>query len=279
MNWTIWASVPLLIFAFWMYTSTLSASFPTLHNKRILLLIAHPDDEAMFFAPALLALTRPEYGNHVKILCLSSGDADGLGHVRKKELVKSGLQLGIRSEDDILVVEDKNFPDSMTVTWHPRLISNLLTTAFAPDMSSVSSKDAPQAAIDAIITFDAHGISGHPNHKSLHAGAHSFLKALMHRHSGWECPVKLYTLTTIPIFRKYFGLFDAPATIIGAMLQKKQLGGFPTPLLFASSPIGYRTAQKAMTTAHESQMRWFRWGWITLSRYMVLNDLKLEKTL
>lgn len=36
-----------------------------------------------------------------------TGDADGLGHVRKKELVKSGLQLGIGSEDDILVVEDK----------------------------------------------------------------------------------------------------------------------------------------------------------------------------
>jgi N-acetylglucosaminylphosphatidylinositol deacetylase len=27
----------------------------------------------MFFAPTLLALTRPEYGNHVKLLCLSSG--------------------------------------------------------------------------------------------------------------------------------------------------------------------------------------------------------------
>jgi len=56
-----------------MYTSTLSASFPTLQNKRILLLIAHPDDEAMFFAPTLLALARPENANHIKILCLSSG--------------------------------------------------------------------------------------------------------------------------------------------------------------------------------------------------------------
>jgi hypothetical protein len=75
MNWTVWASVPVLIFLFWMYTSTLGASFPTLQNKRILLLIAHPDDEAMFFAPTLLAVTRPERGNHVKILCLSSGMA------------------------------------------------------------------------------------------------------------------------------------------------------------------------------------------------------------
>lgn len=73
MNWLGWAFMPLIFFGFWMYTSTLSASFPTLRNKRILLLIAHPDDEAMFFAPTLLGLTRPENGNHVKILCLSSG--------------------------------------------------------------------------------------------------------------------------------------------------------------------------------------------------------------
>lgn len=223
-----------------------------------------------------------------------AGDADGLGETRKKELVKSGLQLGIGNKDDIHVVEDKsvltsihrselirtrNFPDSMTVTWHPRLISNLLTTTFAPKMSSISAKDAPQANIDAIITFDALGVSGHPNHKSLYDGAHTFLKALMHRHSGWECPIKLYTLTTTSIFRKYASLLDAPATLITAITRKKELGNFPTPLLSVSSPMAYRTAQRAMTTAHESQMRWFRWGWISLSRYMVLNDLKKERTL
>lgn len=115
----------------------------------------------------------------------------------------------------------------MTVTWHPRLISNLLTTTFAPKMSSLSAKEAPQANIDAIITFDAHGVSGHPNHKSLYDGAHSFLKALMHKHSGWECPIKLYTLTTTTIFRKYASLLDAPATLIVAITRKKELGNFP----------------------------------------------------
>jgi N-acetylglucosaminylphosphatidylinositol deacetylase len=172
----------------------------------------------------------------------------------------------------------RNFPDSMTVTWHPRLISNLLTATFAPKMASVPSKEAPRANIDAIITFDAHGISSHPNHIALYNGAHLFLKALMHRHSGWECPIKLYTLTTTSILRKYIGVIDAPATLIAALVKRKELGSFPTPLLSASSPVGYRTAQRAMTTAHESQMRWFRWGWITLSRYMVINDLKKEKT-
>ncbi|KAF2466127.1 phosphatidylinositol glycan class L [Lindgomyces ingoldianus] len=279
MNWLAWASVPVIVFSFWVYTSTLSSSFPTLRGKRIVLLIAHPDDEAMFFAPTLLGLTRPELGNHVKILCLSSGNADGLGEIRKQELVKSGLQLGLRGEDDILVIEDKNFPDSMTATWQPRLISNLLTSAFAPKMASISSKDPPQATIDAIITFDAHGISSHPNHKSLFNGAHVFLKSLMHSHSGWDCPIKLYTLTTTNIFRKYLSLLDSPFTIAGAVAKRKEMGGFPTPLMYISGPVGYRTAQKAMTTAHESQMRWFRWGWITFSRYMILNDLKKEKTL
>lgn len=57
-----------------MYTVSVARSkFPKLRNKRICLLIAHPDDEAMFFAPTVLALTEPALGNHVKILCLSSG--------------------------------------------------------------------------------------------------------------------------------------------------------------------------------------------------------------
>ncbi|KAF2011484.1 phosphatidylinositol glycan class L [Aaosphaeria arxii CBS 175.79] len=279
MNWVTWSVVPFLVFGLWLYTSQLTSSFPMLKGKRIVLLIAHPDDEAMFFAPTLLALTRPELGNHVKILCLSSGDADGLGETRKKELVKSGIQLGLRSSDDIMVIEDKNFPDSMTVTWHPRLISNLLTPMFAPKMSTISAKQAPQTTIDVIITFDADGVSSHPNHKSLYVGAHAFLKAIMHRHGGWECPIKLYTLVTTNVARKYLSLLDAPATLIGAMIRRKELGDYPTPLMFASSPVGYRTAQKAMTTAHVSQMRWFRWGWISLSRYMIINDLKKEKTL
>lgn len=34
-----------------------------------------------------------------------AGDADGLGETRKRELVKSGLALGLRQEDDVFVVE------------------------------------------------------------------------------------------------------------------------------------------------------------------------------
>jgi N-acetylglucosaminylphosphatidylinositol deacetylase len=54
----------------------------------------------------------------------------------------------------------------------------------------------------------------------------------------------------------------------------------PETLVFTnklSGEAGYGTAWKAMTEAHKSQMVWFRYGWITFSRYMVINDLRLEK--
>ena len=73
MQWLIAASIPIVIFVFWLYTAQIAKFFPILRGKRICLLIAHPDDEAMFFAPAVLALTKPKLGNHLKILCLSCG--------------------------------------------------------------------------------------------------------------------------------------------------------------------------------------------------------------
>lgn len=74
MLWVTLCTLPILLVAVWFYTvATVKGRFPTLKNRRICLLIAHPDDEAMFFAPALLALTDPALGNHLKILCLSSG--------------------------------------------------------------------------------------------------------------------------------------------------------------------------------------------------------------
>jgi len=78
MEWYNLAAIPVVIFGFWMYTAMITQSFPTLSGKRVVLLIAHPDDEAMFFAPTLLSLTRPELGNHVKILCLSTGMCVGV---------------------------------------------------------------------------------------------------------------------------------------------------------------------------------------------------------
>lgn len=73
------------------------------------------------------------------------------------------------------------------------------------------------------------------------------------------------------------------ALLIGTSLaRRKSDKGNPGALVNMSSLIGgngenYGTARRAMTEAHQSQMVWFRWGWIVLSRYMYINDLKLER--
>lgn len=94
--------------ALYMYTaSIMQTRLPILRNKRICLLIAHPDDEAMFFAPTVLALTRPETGNMVKILCLSTGMIHcqlwfmpdlTLELFRKCEEARRNAQAGIKEE-------------------------------------------------------------------------------------------------------------------------------------------------------------------------------------
>ncbi|KAI9849542.1 MAG: N-acetylglucosaminyl-phosphatidylinositol de-N-acetylase, partial [Thelocarpon superellum] len=255
MQWLSSLLVPVIIAAFWFYTTQITRSiFPTLRRKRICLLIAHPDDEAMFFAPTLLALTAPDMGNHVKVLCLSSGDADGLGETRKKELAKSGVILGLRSEEDVLVVEDPQFPDSMSKHWDARDISDLLTKTFVTASHRSSSKTAPTPSIDVLITFDGHGVSSHVNHISLHHGARAFLSSLTKGQGRLQSGLAVYSLTTTTIIRKYLSVFDSALTMLHIILLRKKQREPPTPLLFLSSPFQYRTAQLAMTHGHQSQM-------------------------
>ena len=179
-------------------------------------------------------------------------------------------------KSQVLIVT-RNFPDSITTDWDPNLVSDLLMKTFAPKMPKMPLNQKPQTDVDILITFDRHGISSHPNHRSLYFGARAFLQALMHRRPGWENPVKLYTLSTTNMLRKYLSIFDAPLSVLRVIFSRKEVGSSPAPLLFVSGPGDYRKAQKAMTTAHKSQMVWFRWGWIGTSRYMVINDLRKEK--
>ncbi|KAI2470540.1 LmbE-like protein [Annulohypoxylon bovei var. microspora] len=273
----------------YMYTASVAQTrLPTLRNKRICLLIAHPDDEAMFFAPSVLALTRPESHNHVKIVCLSSGNADGLGETRRKELVKSGLLLGLKHDSDVVVLDDPDFEDSMTITWETAKISSFLTDAFALNStaSKPSSNQDHTVFIDTLITFDAGGVSGHPNHISLYHGARAFVSSLTQGKRGSVSPVDLYTLTTVALPRKYLGFLDVFATMVSLAVSggggRKSDAGSPGALVSMNALAGggresYGAARQAMTEAHKSQMVWFRWGWIALSRYMYINDLRLER--
>jgi N-acetylglucosaminylphosphatidylinositol deacetylase len=310
---------PVLFFALWHLTATLAPQVPAiLRNKRIILLIAHPDDESMFFSPTLQALTDPTLQNHVKILCLSTGNADGLGDTRRKELETAAVTLGLRRREDVFVLDDeKRFKDGMKEKWSENDIAHVLASAFAPQLnaalpspktekkssgstklstkstkkSASSSKtstpsprsaaptpvpDGPRATIDVLLTFDKQGISSHPNHIALYYGARMFLSNLMREHAGYACPVSLYTLTSIGILRKYSFIFDAVPTLISGVLGGGSGKGKGSNALVMSDLFKYWRARSAMVNGHKSQMVWFRWGWIGVGRYMVVNDLRKE---
>ncbi|KAJ9613443.1 N-acetylglucosaminyl-phosphatidylinositol de-N-acetylase [Cladophialophora chaetospira] len=312
--------IPVLVFALWHLTSTTLPPVPSLlRNKRIILLIAHPDDESMFFSPTLQALTHPSLQNHLKILCMSTGNSDGLGATRRTELEKAAVTLGIRRKEDVFILDDERFKDGMKEEWKAEDISRVLASAFAPHLngsatpstrpspeptsekekkksskskhaksssrtstpplpSAVKEPEGPRATIDILITFDQSGISSHPNHIALYHGAKHFLTKIMKGHSGYACPVTLYTLPSINIVRKYAFILDVIPTLVAGFLGggKRQKDD---RVVFVSDAGRYWRAREAMVSGHKSQMVWFRWGWIGLGRYMVVNDLRRERVI
>lgn len=199
-----------------------------LKGKKILLLTAHPDDESMFFIPFLSYFSH----SNINLLCLTSGNAAGLGKVREKELELASKFLKINKVD---IINSPELQDSMTIDWDSSSIIKVL--------SSYLNKEH----IDAILTFDDYGVSGHANHRAIN-------RALKQNRSAFQ-HIQMWELESTNIFRKYIGLFD----------------------IIFSSQSNYATVNfnpvytwKAMAT-HYSQFVWYRKLFVLFSRYAYLN--------
>ncbi len=208
-----------------------------------------------------------------------AGEVERLRETRKNELLKSTAIVGLRSTNDLAIVEDSRFRDSMTLKWNSDdiadvLSQNLSSSELLEQTSGPGNNNSSSSAvdIDVLITFDSNGISSHANHISLYRGALHWLRQI----DQPGAKVALYSLTTTNLIRKYMSLLDAPFSLLLAALCGSSVNsrdGYANRLLFLSDASGYRRAQKAMTKGHVSQMLWFRWGWIGISRYMYVNDL------
>ncbi|XP_066221052.1 N-acetylglucosaminyl-phosphatidylinositol de-N-acetylase isoform X4 [Saccopteryx leptura] len=125
-------------------------------GSRTLLVIAHPDDEAMFFAPTLLGLARRRH--RVFLLCFSAGNYYNQGETRKKELVQSCDVLGI-PPSSVMIIDSRDFPDDPGVQWDTEHVARVL-------LRHIEEHD-----INLVVTFDAGGVSGHSNHVALYVAA------------------------------------------------------------------------------------------------------------
>ncbi|KAG0697599.1 putative deacetylase LmbE-like domain-containing protein [Suillus ampliporus] len=230
----------------------------TASPPRVLLITAHPDDECFFFAPTILALRRSNLSPEIFSLCLSSGNADGIGERRKGELGRSLDILGIE-EDKRWIVEHPELQDNITQQWDAEVIAEVLQPFVI------------EHHITSVLTFDIKGISLHPNHFSLPLGASYLIKSLSS--SSHTTVPRLFSLVTVPILPKYTGLSSALLARLGVVSQAF-LAFQPTvdslPVFISGIP-DYLTTARAIL-AHDSQMVWFRYLYMAFSRYMWVNE-------
>lgn len=139
--------------------------------RKAMLVVAHPDDECLFFSPTLGTLSSrlqdaPRSSSsssdtlddqqQLSILVMSSGNNYGLGDVRGKELLGSCAQFNV-PEERCVHLDEPDIQDNPTVWWPTDRIASLI------------GKYADQWGIDTIFTFDDGGISGHINHRAVSA--------------------------------------------------------------------------------------------------------------
>eukprot|EP01135_Chromosphaera_perkinsii_P010667 Nk52_evm67s2192 gene=Nk52_evmTU67s2192 len=227
-------------------------------KRSVMILIAHPDDECMFFAPVIQQLATD---CNMHLLCMSTGNYDGLGKIRKKELLASCNELGIKISKVGIVDSEKVFPDG-PVEWVPENVGETVAGFVC------------RWGIDTLITFDSYGVSGHVNHRSCFYGMEWLL--------GVEGEVKnrdalallrsvLY-LESVTIFRKYIGVWDMILCVAQLWISGKE----GCRVISAGGLQGMLRGWRAMK-CHSSQLVWFRRLYLLFSRYMFANTLVVRR--
>ena len=272
-----------------------------------LLVVAHPDDESMFFTPTVCELSRQQQSVHV--LCLSNGNYDGLGKTREVELVKAVEVLGISpAHNRITCLDVGQFQDGPKEVWKSDDISHAVWGEISRILQpgdATSAKDRSDCNV-AIITFDERGVSSHPNHIDVCKGIRYMAsrdrsRKLHHNMNVSVCVWELSSITNpltkycplmewIPMLVGFlWGLIHSFTGLIlaGRFCRDWGYGGHSKSLHYIEVP----TFDARSTTwscrmfrplliwramaAHHSQFVWYRQLSVLFSRFSYRNSLNL----
>ena len=125
----------------------------------VLLLMAHPDDEIMFWTPTIKYLLSKKI--QLKILCLSNGNYNGLGDLREVEFDNVSRELNLFNN---VILNVPELQDDITKKWDSSKVAEMI------DEFMRKNND-----IKTIITFDENGVTKHPNHISCFDGLMYYL--------------------------------------------------------------------------------------------------------
>ncbi|CAD5319654.1 N-acetylglucosaminyl phosphatidylinositol deacetylase-related [Arabidopsis thaliana x Arabidopsis arenosa] len=211
-------------------------------KKNVMFVIAHPDDESMFFSPTINYFTSTACNLH--ILCFSTGNADGMGSIRDQELHRACAVLKVPLQQ-LKILDHPNLQDGFGQLWSHDLLTEIIE------------EEVTNHYIHTIITFDNYGVSGHCNHRDVHRGVLKFLQT----NSGRN--VKAWELVSLNIFRKYCGPVDIWLSILSAKRHPSKV------IIINKQPW---KSFKAMAQ-HLSQWVWFRKLFVLFSSYTYVNTL------
>ncbi len=184
----------------------------------------------------------------------------GLGDLRRRELEES-CNILVPGLADVTCLDDPELPDGPMVRWSPDRVAQRVEEYVS------------QHRIETVYTFDAGGVSGHPNHADTATGVSRLLTNLEHRRrhgggggGGDRAAVAALTgfkLVTTTIVQKYAGVLDAALTN-------------PAPAGHSSDPVFFSSAADvaaiwAAMRAHATQLVWFRRLYLVFSRYVYIN--------
>ncbi|VFQ94413.1 unnamed protein product [Cuscuta campestris] len=214
-------------------------------KRNVLLVIAHPDDESMFFTPTINHLISK--GHNLHILCISTGNADGMGDARKQELYLAAATLKV-SPHQVKVLDHPDLQDGFGKVWNSDLLAKIMK------------EEADNNSIDVVISFDSYGVSGHCNHCDVHRGVRKLLQDASYKNvEAWE-------LVSSNIFRKYIGPIDAWLSLLYVKLHPNGKVHFLIN--------GHPRRSFAAMAQHLSQWVWFRKLFVSFSSYTYVNSLK-----
>lgn len=235
-------------------------------STSISLVIAHPDDEVMFFAPTLLQLDSFLPSSVLfNVICLSKGNADNLGDKREVELQESINFLMANSNRDVQLYQF-DYADGMEEIWD---VDSLASTVLNDVLLPQGKKE------NVLLTFDAHGVSGHPNHISCHNAAEALLND-GHHHSKVSAAMYLNSHYRNFVLRYSAFAWDLLKLCFTAIFVKTDVNSVASNnVSLISTYPQYILSLASMGNAHQSQLVWFRYGWWFFSRFVFVNDLEI----
>ena len=266
-------------------------------GRLILFVIAHPDDESMFFGPSIRSLAKQissssSSSSALHLLCLTDGSyPPSDGATRCSELLRAAEILNVDPANvrvaDLKRSKILDSPDR-SLSWDPTVIARYLSSY----ITSHCDDSGPSSSIT-IVTFDERGVSSHPNHIDTYLAVRSYLETSPHAQS-----TTAYKLSSVSSLEKYclplhmlilfgsfvlcrdsvvcFGRFTSSpppsshslsATIHSTVVNTVIL--LFSPLFFLPSLV---SAWRSMA-AHESQWVWYRKLFVMFSVYSYINVL------